>query len=84
VYIDGIPQFTEEQKLKYGIIYNPEKPVMKIKADIYNQEKLNERLNKLGAKEFKEWAEKEFGLDKKKPAKTIITEILKMQEEARR
>ena len=58
---------------------------MKIKADKYTQEKLNQKLNKLGAAKFKDWADKELPeLDKRKSAKALIVDILRIQEEARR
>uniref|UniRef100_A0A6M3L511 Uncharacterized protein n=1 Tax=viral metagenome TaxID=1070528 RepID=A0A6M3L511_9ZZZZ len=87
-YKSGIPQITKEQEEKYGVSFTPEPPKeMKILPREFSQEKLNVKLADVGAKKFKEWAEKKFGADKidrRKSAKSIITEILRMQEEARR
>lgn len=90
-YKDGIPVLTpEEEKLynvKFGII--PEQIGLegKIKPRKYSSESLNEQLNELGDMKFKSWAEETFGkkdIDKRKSAKSIITQILKMQEEKKR
>ena len=87
-YKEGYPVLTKEQEKKYGVIFPPQsiKKVMKIEKRNYNQEKLTIKLNELGAKEFKIWAEKQFGedLDRRKTAKAMIVEILRRQEAERR
>lgn len=85
-YKDSIPVLNEKQEKKYGVKFERSRPEMKIQKEEWTQEKLTEKLNKLKAKKFKEWAEKKFGeqLDRRKSAKAIIVEILRMQEEGRR
>lgn len=89
-YKDGIPVLTPEEEKEYNLHFGvtEEQKGMKgkIKGEKYTQEKLTEKLNKLGDSKFKDWAESEFGkkIDKKKPSKTIISKILKLQEEAKR
>jgi len=86
-YKDGIPQLTAEQEKKYGITFKQVIHPLKIKKDKYTQENLTQKLNKLGATKFKAWAEKEFGedtIDRRKSGRSIIVQILKLQEEGRR
>jgi len=87
-YKSGIPQITKAQEEKYGVSFKPEPPKeMKIPKREFSQESLTVKLADVGAKKFKEWAEKKFGedkIDRRKSAKSIITEILRMQEEERR
>ena len=87
-YINGIPSLTPEQEKKYDVTFTQPKPQkMKIKAHRFTQEKLTQKLNKIGSKKFKEWAEEEFGekeIDKRKGASNLIYEILRIQEEEKR
>lgn len=82
-YEAGIPILTEAQKKKYGVNFDGPKPTMKIKVKQYTRENLTIKMNKLGSKEFKEWAEKQFGednIDKRKSARSIIYNILVEQD----
>ena len=91
-YKNGYPILTDKQIEKYGVpsyIYrvSDKEKVMKIEKRKYSQESLTIKLNKLEAKEFKLWAEKEFGedaIDRRMTAKAIIVEILRKQETDRR
>ena len=82
-YKDGLPVVPEKYKSYFNGL---PKPKMKIKAKTYSQESLTVKMNELGAKKFKEWAEKEFGedaIDRRKTAKAIINDILVIQERDR-
>ena len=83
-YEAGIPKLTDAQKKKYNVesLFNAPKPEMKIKPKPWTQEKLTVKMNELGANEFKEWAEKQFGedqIDRRKSARAIIKQILDNQ-----
>jgi len=87
-YKNSIPSLSVEQEKKYGVSFKPpEAAPLKIKYNKYTQEKLTNKLNNLGAEKFKVWAENKFGddeIDRRKSAKSIIVQILKIQEEAKR
>ena len=88
-YKDGWPVLTKEQEKKYGIVFPPGniKKNFKIEKRKYSQESLTEKLNELGAKEFKFWTERELGedvIDRRLTAKAIIVEMLRLQEAERR
>ena len=88
-YKDGWPVLSKEVQKKYNLTYPPKNVLtkQKIKGRKYSQDSLTVKLNKLGSKEFKEWAEKTFGedeIDRRESAKKIIVEILRLQEEKRR
>ena len=84
-YEAGIPVLSDAQKKKYqiGNLFDGPKPIMKIKPKPFTRENLTVKWNKLGTKEFKEWAEKQFGednIDKRNSARNIIYDILVEQE----
>ncbi len=88
-YKDGWPILSKEIQKKYNLTYPPQNVItkQKITGRKYSQDSLTVKLNKLGSKEFKEWAEKTFGedeIDRRESAKKIIVEILRSQEEKRR
>lgn len=89
-YKDGIPVLTKEEEKEYelhfGVTEEQKGMKGKIKGEKYTQEKLNIKLNELGDSKFKDWAESEFGkkINKKRSAKSIISKILKLQEESKR
>jgi len=90
-YKNGIPVLTKEQEKKFNVSFGvkPEEKGFKgkIKGDKYTQEKLTIKLNELGEEKFKLWAEKEVGeenIDRRKSGKSIINQLLKIQEENRR
>lgn len=85
-YEAGIPILKGKDLEKYGKYFKIEKTKMKIKPKPYSQTGLLEKLNKVGFKEFKEWAETTFGeekIDKRKKSKAIINDILAIQERDR-
>lgn len=86
-YENGSPKLTKEQEKKYGIKFVLLPPPKEKFSSEWNLEKLTVKLNKLGAKKFKEWAEKEFGedtIDRRKSATGIINEIIKLEMEKKR
>lgn len=90
-YENGIPKISKEEEKEYKISFGikPEDKTMKgkIKGRKYTREKLTRRLNKYGDKDFKTWAEKEFGvdeIDKRRSSNSIINQILKLQGAAKR
>ncbi len=88
-YKGGWPVLSEEIQKKYNLHYPPNvvKTKQKIVGIKYSQDNLTTKLNELGSKGFKEWAEKTFGenkIDRRHLSKKIIVEILRLQEERRR
>jgi len=85
---NGVIKLTKEQEKKYDLVFDqPKAESFKIKPHKHTQEKLTIRLNKLGSKNFKVWAEKEFGedtIDRRRSGSAIITDILRFQEEEKR
>lgn len=84
---NGLPVLSKEEEKKYDVSFKPTVTPMKIEPRLYSQESLTIKLNKLKSKEFKLWAEKQFGenkIDRRKSSKAIITQILKIQEAKRR
>uniref|UniRef100_A0A6M3LMP2 Uncharacterized protein n=1 Tax=viral metagenome TaxID=1070528 RepID=A0A6M3LMP2_9ZZZZ len=83
VYKNSEPVFTEEQKVKYGLVDVVSNKDMKVKRSKYSYEALIIKLNELDEKEFKKWLEKETGydLDRRKSARELIVEVLRIQAE---
>jgi len=87
---NGIPILSVEQQKKYNISF-PKLNIESFKENIdkeynkYTEEKLAQKVNKLGKEKFKVWAEKEFGednIDRRKSTSKIIINILRMQGDA--
>ena len=80
---NALPDLTEAQQKKYDLVdvfsVKPEK--LRIPLKKYDRENLTIKANKMGARNFKLWAEKEFGdqLDRRKSISALITDILKME-----
>ena len=87
-YDNGIPKLTEAQEKKYGVSFPKLGATpMKVAKLGLTQEQLVQKLNKLKSDKFKEWAEKEYGedkIDRRKAAKKLIVDILKLQESEKR
>ena len=84
----SVPQLTPEQVKKYS--YRTSKVSKTFKEEVdksyqkYTMEDLTVKLSELKSKNFKEWAEKEFGadkIDKRKGSQNIIVDILQLQDE---
>lgn len=81
-YDEGLPVLSEADQKKLGDpSWKPKAKPFKITKKV-TMEELTQKMNELGASEFKEWAEKKYGekvVDKRKAGKNIIVDIINFE-----